>query len=163
MVLSSPRIQRWAVTLDGYTYDMVYQRGVDHGNANCMSRLPASGILKKSMLPADMVLTLEQLDTTPITSALVWEWIRKGPVLAPLVRLLEKGWPDTVKSEELSPYYYRRMELSLRDGCLLWGPLVLIPAPGRDSILQELDVTHPGLSRMKGLACSYVYWPGIRH
>ena len=66
-----------------------------------------------------------------------------------------------MKSEELSPYYHRRTELSLQDGCVLWGARVLIPAPGLASILQELHVTHPGVSRMKALARSYVYWPGI--
>ena len=139
-VMSSPRVQRWAVTLAGYTYDLVYRRGVGHGNADCMSRLPAPGILEESPVPADVVLTLEQLDTTTITSAMVREWTRKDPVLAQVVRLLEEGWPDTVKSEELSPYYHRRTELSLQDGCVLWGARVLIPAPGRAGILQELHV-----------------------
>ena len=76
-----------------------------------------------------MVLTLEQLDSTPITSTMVREWTRKDPVLAQVVQLLEEGWLDTVKSEELLLYYYH--------------------------------VTHPGVSRMKALPCSYVYWPGI--
>ena len=126
-----------------------------------MSRLPAPGILEESPVPADVVLTLEQLDTTTITSTMVREWTRKDPVLAQVVRLLEEGWPDTMKSEELSPYYHRRTELSLQDGCVLWGARVLIPAPGLAGILQELHVTHPGVSRMKALARSYVYWPGI--
>ena len=64
---------------------------------------PAPGLLEESPVPADVV--LEQLDTTPITSAMVRVWTRKDPVLAQVVRLLEEGWPDTVKSEELSPYY----------------------------------------------------------
>ena len=138
-----------------------FKAHVDHGNADCMSRLPAPGLLEESPVPAGVVLTLEQLDTTPITSAMVREWTRKDPVLAQVVRLLEEGWPDTVKSEELSPYYHRRTELSLQDGCVLWGARVLIPAPGRVGILQELHVTHPGMSRMKALARSYVYWPSI--
>ena len=112
-------------------------------------------------MPADAVLTLEHLDTTPIISAMMREWTRKDPVLAQVVRLLEERWPDTVKSEELLPYYHQRTELSLQDGCVLWGTRVLIPAPGRADILQELHVTHPGMSRMKALARSYMYWPGI--
>ena len=41
---------------------------------------------------------------------------------------------------------------------MLWGAHVLIPAPERASILH---VIHPGVRRMKALASSYVYWPGI--
>ena len=62
-VMSSPRVQRWAVTLAGYTYDLGYQQEVNHGNADCMLRLPAPGLLEVSPVPADVVLTLEQLDT----------------------------------------------------------------------------------------------------
>ena len=138
-----------------------FKAHVDHGNADCMSRLPAPGLLEESPVPADAVLTLEHLDTTPIISAMVREWTRKDPVLAQVVRFLEEGWADTVKSEELLPYYHRRTELSFQDGCVLWGARVLIPAPGRAGILQELHMTHPGVSRMKALARSYVYWPGI--
>ena len=96
-----------------------FKAHVDHGNADCMSRLLAPGLLEESPVPADVVLILEQLDTTPITSAMVREWTRKDPVLAQVVRLLEEGWPDTVKSEELSPYYPRCTELSLQNGCVL--------------------------------------------
>ena len=137
-----------------------FKAHVDHGNADCMSRLPAPGLLEESLVPADVVLTLEHLDTKPITFAMVREWTHKDLVLAQVVRLLEEGWPDTVKSEELSPYY-RCMKMSLQDGCVLWGAHVLIPTPGRAGILQELHMTHPGVSRMKALARSYVYWPGI--
>ena len=98
-----------------------FKAHVDHWNADCMSRLPAPRLLEESPVPADMVLTLEHLDTTPITFAMVREWTRKDPVLAQVVRLLEEGWPDTVKSEELSLYYHRSTELGLQGGCVLWG------------------------------------------
>ena len=91
LVMSPPRVQRSAVTLVGYTYDLVYRRGVNHGNADCMSRLPAPGILEESPVPADVVLTLKQLDTTTITSAMVQEWTCKNPVLAQVVDFLRKA------------------------------------------------------------------------
>ena len=81
-----------------------FEAHVDHGNADCMSRLPAPGLLEESPVPADAVLTLEHLETTPIISAMVREWTCKDSVLAQVVRLLEEGWPDIVKSEELLPY-----------------------------------------------------------
>ena len=40
-----------------------FKAHVDHGNAECMSRLPAPGLLEESPVPADVVLTLEHLDT----------------------------------------------------------------------------------------------------
>ena len=35
----------------------------------------------------------------------------------------------------------------------------LIPKPGREQLLIELHVGHPGVSRMKSLACMYLWWP----
>ena len=56
-----------------------------------MSRLPAPEVLEESPVPADVILTLEQLDTTTITSAMVREWTRKDSVLAQVVGLLKKA------------------------------------------------------------------------
>ena len=56
-----------------------FKAHVDHGNTDCMSRFLAPGLFEESPVPADVVLTLEHLDTTPITSAMVREWTRKDP------------------------------------------------------------------------------------
>ena len=39
--------------------------------------------------------------------------------------------------------------------------IVLKPTPRRAGILQDLHVTHPGVSHMKALAHSNMYWEGI--
>ena len=38
--MSSPRIQRWAVTLAAYEYTIVYKVGRDHANTDALSTLP---------------------------------------------------------------------------------------------------------------------------
>ena len=45
------------------------------------------------------------------------------------------------------------------DGCILWGPRMVIPPQGRELVLQELHETHPGCARMKSLAWNYIWWP----
>ncbi|CAG2228697.1 Uncharacterized protein K02A2.6 [Mytilus edulis] len=47
------------------------------------------------------------------------------------------------------------------DGCILWGGRVIIPQPGREAMLNELHQGHPGITRMKSLARSYIWWPGM--
>ena len=41
---------------------------------------------------------------------------------------------------------------------MLWGTHVIVPPSLKDKVLQELHDTHPGISRMKSLARSYVWW-----
>ena len=55
----------------------------------------------------------------------------------------------------------RRNELSAVNGCVLWGARVVIPPPGRSLVMKQLHDTHPGISRMKSLAHSYIWWPGL--
>ena len=64
-------------------------------------------------------------------------------------------------NEKFIPYVRRKDELSVQDGCILWGAHVVIPPPGREVVLTELHETHPGIVRMKNLARSYVWWPSI--
>ena len=37
----------------------------------------------------------------------------------------------------------------------------IIPPQGREFIVDELNETHPGISRMKAVASSYVWWPNM--
>ena len=64
-------------------------------------------------------------------------------------------------NQGLQPYWCRRLELTVIDNCLLWGSRVVIPPQIRDSMLKELHDTHIGISRMKSLTRSYVWWPSL--
>ena len=72
------------------------------------------------------------------------------------------GWQEEryKGDEKLKPYWTRRLELSLHEGCILWGEL------GGDSdatagvyVLRELHGGHPDMSRMKAIAGTLVWWP----
>ena len=44
---------------------------------------------------------------------------------------------------------------------MLWGSRVVIPESLRGKVIDELHEVHPGMTRMKALARSYVWWPNI--
>ncbi|XP_039396208.1 uncharacterized protein K02A2.6-like, partial [Mauremys reevesii] len=55
----------------------------------------------------------------------------------------------------------RSTELSVQSGCLLWGRRVIIPPPLRSQMLEQLHSGHCGIVRMKEIARSYFWWPGL--
>ena len=81
-------------------------------------------------------------------------------MLSKVRNLVLKGWKN-LPEEELKPYQQRQNELSVEDGCLLWGSRVIVPPAGRSRIKNELHSGHPGISKMKSLARSFVWWPNM--
>lgn len=61
----------------------------------------------------------------------------------------------------MQPYQKCHKELSVQDFCVLRGDRVVIPEEGRDKILEILHDGHPGITKMKLLARSVVWWPEI--
>ena len=66
-----------------------------------------------------------------------------------------------MKAEDvLKPYHNKHLEITVQgDDYLLCGSRVLIPNKHCDHILAELHRDHPGCSRIKSFALSYVWWP----
>ena len=78
------------------------------------------------------------------------------------IRILccRQGWPSATDNRFL-PYNKRKDELSHQDGCILWGNRVIVPTAGQQIVLDLLHNEHPGISRMKSIARSYVWWPNM--
>ena len=158
--MASGRIQRWALTMANYEYQLQFKAGKKNCNADGMSRLPVPGAHCSSPQPAEVVLSMSVIDATPATAAKVAQWTSKDPSLSLVFKFVQEGWPAEVR-EDLQSFSRRRQELSSMDGCLLLGSRVIIPPPGREQLLQALHEGHPSITRMKALARSYIWWPSI--
>lgn len=86
---------------------------------------------------------------------------QRDPVLSRVYLWVQQGWPDRTREEDLKPYFNRRDELSTEGGCLLWGSRLVVPFAAQKDVIAMLHETHPGITRMKSLARSYVWWPGL--
>ena len=80
-------------------------------------------------------------------------------MLSQVRNFILQGWPATQVEEKFQPYCRRKAELSVLEGCVVWGSRVVVPPPGRASVLEELHDSHLGASKMKSLARAYILWP----
>lgn len=158
--MASARIQRWALLLGGYDYTIAYRPGEQHANADLFSRLPLPDTPKNVPTPPETIHVMEMLSTSPVTAANIKQWTAKEPLLSQVKDKLLKGG-QCGKEDTIAPYHKFWNELSVHDGCLLRGNRVVVPPEGREKVLELLHEGHPGNTRMKALARSYVWWPGI--
>ena len=158
---ASGRIQRWSLTLSANEYEIQYRSTSKHANADAMSRLPLPVKPSDTPTPPEFILLVENMDSSPITSAQIKSWTRRDPLLCRVLRHHREGWPNSCPDPALQPYFNKRLELTVQDGCLVWGGRVVIPPPGREALLGELHGGHPGISRMKTIARMFIWWPGL--
>ena len=156
---ASSRITRWALTLSAYSYTIKHKPGRNLGNADALSRLPQRFTTDSDCTPGDLVHLLNHLESTTVTSSHIRRWTDTDPTLSRVRQYILQGWPTTQLGEEFKPFNSRKDELSVLDGCILWGARVVVPPPGQKAVLEELHETHLGVSKMKALARSYIWWP----
>jgi len=156
--LAAARMQRWAVILQAYSYQVEYRPSTEHGNADALSRLPCNNSPLKEEAELYFFSGLEEL---PVDAKDISRESRRDPVLARVLNYTLTGWPSYVSSKELKPYFTRRHELTADQGCVLWGMRVIIPPSLRNRLLQELHEEHPGIVAMKSIARSYIWWPNL--
>ena len=78
--------------------------------------------------PPELVLLTEHLSDSLVAADQIRAQTWKDPILGPALQYLEQGWPETMdKKAPMYPLFQRRAELSLFDGCILWGTWVVIP------------------------------------
>ena len=159
---ASARIRRWSLQLAAYEYTITFRGTKLHSNADALSRLLLPNTTAEVPMEPELVLLLQHLGESPVTVNDIRKWTKRDPLLAQVLQFVEQGWPHKCDSS-LSPYSTRSTELSVLDGCILWGSRVVVPPQGQQAVLQVLHSSHPGMMRMKSLARMYVWWPGLEN
>ena len=130
-VMASARLQRWALTLSAYNYVIEHCPGKNLANADALSRLPLTTCTSSDCLPGELIHLMNHLISIPLTASAVKILTEKDPVLAQVKRFVMSGWPSQPLGSEFQPYVSKH-ELSIWDGCLLWGSRLIVPPPGRN-------------------------------
>ncbi|XP_058828188.1 uncharacterized protein K02A2.6-like [Topomyia yanbarensis] len=166
-ILCISRIANYADYLSHFNFDVVYKSTKENVNADYCSRIvrtPRNIDVNKLSVREGResegdgfeVFVLHQIAQLPVRAEHIGRETRKDPILGKIVQLLEAG-------ADLTRFDYKAPEVkyTLSATCLLFEHRVVIPPVLRQSVLNDLHVSHLGIVKMKGIARSFVYWPGI--
>ncbi len=159
-VLAASRLQRWALKLACYSYEIQFKPTAQHGNADCLSRLPCGRDrqFEEQETYESVVCQLQdqKIQQLPIQAEEIATRTREDADLQKVLQMIKTGKKDTSIEEG----YQKRMDqLTEHRACILWGSRIVIPKSLRRHILQELHQSHAGMAKMKSLAREYVWWP----
>lgn len=144
-----------------------YKTTSQNANADYCSRIPCtstlSGVNSLSLCGEGSPeedefenFVLHQIQQLPIRSEHIAQETRKDPHLGKIIQELELG-----RSLEHAGFKAPETKYTIVANCLLFEHRVVIPTSLRPAILKDLHVAHIGMVKIKSLARSYVYWPGI--
>ena len=111
--MATSHLQRWAIQLRAYDYDIRYRSTKQNLNADSLSRLPIDTVTDINEDTAwdkeAVAVNLVQIRNLPITSKQIVLATKRDIVLQKLAHYIVTGWPNANEiSPELLPYYARR-------------------------------------------------------
>ena len=155
---ASARLQRWAITLRAYDYDIRYIKGEFMFTADTLSRLPSNADV---LCPEVNMLELNSLSDFPSGATLLNDIANcDDSSIRSLKRYIVHGWPNHIPSAML-PFSKAREEYTIQDGIIYRGLRILVPSRLQPYVLRLLHQDHPGIVKMIRLARQYFWWPGL--
>lgn len=134
----------------------MHKPGTAISHADALSRLPLSEVGHQD----DTICYFSTLSDLPLTAKDIERATGCDSLLRVVRNRIWHGWPKTV-SAELQPFWVRRFELTVDEGCIVWNNMVVVPESLKTVVVALLHEQHLGISKMKAVARSMVWWPGI--
>ncbi|XP_037808343.1 uncharacterized protein K02A2.6-like [Lucilia sericata] len=165
------RMANYADFLANFNYDVIFKSTKENSNADYCSRLPLKSvntIYSHSSAQFSCEnnneeeydefddFVISQINQFPINAERVAAEIRKDEHLGKIVHLLESGQCLTRAGYKAPESNYK-----LAANCLVYEHRIVIPVSLRKLVLKDLHTAHLGMVKMKGMARSFIYWPGL--
>ena len=138
--MTASRLQRWAIILSAYDYEVKYQPSSQHGNADGLSRLPLQEVQHTQDVEAEFFCALEeqQFQALPIRETDIKAATARDPVLSQVYSFCARGWPTTSHflDKKVIPFFNKHLQLTTCNA----GLSTLGPLSGNSFTISEVDL-----------------------
>ena len=158
--LAASRLQRWALFLVNYAFQIQYCSTKHFGYADGLSRLPSrfDKVFDESQLAAENQVTQVYNKSLLVTSKELSDTTAAGPNLTLVAQHIQNDWPLKIKNFKINLFFRKRSELFFHYGCIFWNSRVVISSVLRGRILNTLHSSHSDFQRIKYKARKYCFW-----
>ena len=132
---ANARVQRWALLMSQFDYDLRFKAGKDNVVADALSRLPVSDSGLDSSTPYEYIHVVESFCNEDFNFENVKILTRSDPVLSKVYQCVKFGW---IEDSILSEYTHVKVDLSIYDDVLLYRNRVIIPSDLRGSCIKTV-------------------------
>lgn len=161
-VTAASRLQRYAIKLAAYDFEIEFVRSEQNSFADALSRLPLESTEGRSRREGEECSYLNYAqDSFPVNFKDIKIETAKDPLLSKIFGYVMYGWPSKLNNDIENAYYSRKESLHLEQGCLVWGYRIVVPRSLRENVLKEIHDGHPGIVKMKQIARNYVWWENL--
>ena len=163
--MTANHLARYAVFMQNYDYSIQYRNTKNHTNADVLSRFPKQVSHREDNVSEEDVFQIFCEESFLDARKVAME-TAKDPFFKKILLFIQEGWPRVFNdSVEYHPEFKslsdHREQLNSEQGCVTWGNRVVVPPTLRDDVLKILHTSHVGMSAMKAVARSHVWWNQI--
>ena len=96
--LAAARLQRWAITLSAYHYDIEFRSTTEHANADGLLRLPLENTTTDRDDTASLF-NIQQIGTLSVGLKQLSLETLNDPLLSKVLMYTKEGWPEDVDTQ----------------------------------------------------------------
>ena len=163
-----PRILRFRLHLDRFSFDIQHVPGKELYTADTLSRAPVQCKISIGSVELQELAELcvaHVISNLPAGSKRIDSYREaqsKDVICKQVMTYCRTGWPHLKDLDQSSkPYWEFHSELTICDGLPMRGPRVVIPELLQKEILHKLHRGHQGITRCHSRAQISVWWPGL--
>lgn len=161
-----PRVLRFRLRLDRFSYDIRHVPGKELYTADTLSRAPlpkqADSIALQDLAELCVTAAISNLPASNQRRETYRQAQSEDPTCQLILKYCREEWLDKREIDPLARAFWEaRSELTVGNGLLMHGQRIVVPKDLQTETLRKLHEGHQGIVRCRLRAKISVWWPGL--